>query len=317
MDEVLHTTFLLFCFGRIQGMPFLRQNAPSVTTEGTNPTIKCLVENGKVDGFVLSWYQQLSKQGPTFLLSQRANKKPIYGAGISERFLPTIEENTNSFTLTIGNVDKQDSGIYYCAIWYANQYIFGAGADVIILGKRHNMVHQFTDKGHTKRIKKPSVQLLGPSCVEIAQKSSVTFICLASDFYPKHIRINWHINHVQTSSGTQFPFTENEDGTFNVPGVLTLPANTWAGMVVVTCEVEHEALAIPLNKSIKHEAKQKKGQLAEILRGAFFYYLAIISVSIIYGFGVSFALYKKKIEIKRLDAISDNLKQPTYNEDTE
>lgn len=52
---------------------------------------------------VLSWYQQLMGNGPTFLLSQREGAPPTYGLGVNPRFLAEIDPAQNAAHLTMGN----------------------------------------------------------------------------------------------------------------------------------------------------------------------------------------------------------------------
>uniref|UniRef100_A0A8C3SSQ9 Immunoglobulin V-set domain-containing protein n=1 Tax=Chelydra serpentina TaxID=8475 RepID=A0A8C3SSQ9_CHESE len=61
--------------------------------------------------------------------------KPTYGDGVSERFIANLERDTNTFSLTIGNVGPADAGTYFCAVWYANQYLFGEGTRLVLGGE--------------------------------------------------------------------------------------------------------------------------------------------------------------------------------------
>nr|XP_025036214.1 immunoglobulin kappa light chain-like [Pelodiscus sinensis] len=187
---------------------------------------------------VLSWYHQAPGQGPTFLLSHRAGEsKPTYGTGVSERFIADLERDTNTFSLTIGNVNPADAGTYYCAVWYANQYLFGEGTR-LILG------------GDTRKKRAPEVALLGP--VRVAHPA---FLCLAWGFSPEPIRVHWQVDGQDPGSGEASLPVKSQDGTSTV-SLLSLPAQTWLAGAQVTCRVEHETQVQQSSSEIKGAGRQ-------------------------------------------------------------
>ncbi|KAG8553227.1 hypothetical protein GDO81_003327 [Engystomops pustulosus] len=92
------------------------------------------MRGSKVSYHVLSWYRQKPENQIEFLMSHKIKSRPIYGEGITERFIPEIDEFSNTFTMTIGNAEKNDEGLYYCAVWFSNHYIFGEGTEVKVHG---------------------------------------------------------------------------------------------------------------------------------------------------------------------------------------
>ncbi|MGH0180849.1 UNVERIFIED_CONTAM: hypothetical protein FKN15_004766 [Acipenser sinensis] len=173
------------CLGCVCGDCRKRRNDPhpSVTSpEGRNPKIRCLVErNHKVGRLVLSWYKKPPGQGMRFVLSLRYKSKASYGDGFSERFLPEIDEDSNSFNLTVGQIDKPDAGVYFCAVWYSNKYIFGEGTKIVVLDKQPPP-------------QKPSLYIYPPSQKDLREKNLATVLCLASRFSPEPVRVSWTVN---------------------------------------------------------------------------------------------------------------------------
>lgn len=59
--------------------PSLFQPQPSLVSGPGNPHIWCVVRGSPARALVLSRYQQLMGDGPTFLLSQQEGAPPTYG----------------------------------------------------------------------------------------------------------------------------------------------------------------------------------------------------------------------------------------------
>lgn len=104
------------------------------------------MSGSKVSYHVLAWYRQKPGNEIEFLVSHKDKSRPTYGEGITERFIPELEESSNAFTLTIGNAEKNDEGLYYCAVWFSNRYIFGEGTEVKVQGME-KLVLVIVDEG--------------------------------------------------------------------------------------------------------------------------------------------------------------------------
>ncbi|XP_067417958.1 immunoglobulin kappa light chain-like [Emydura macquarii macquarii] len=202
MEPLIRLFLLSLCFGgSLAGQPRLSQLSPSHMVGETVPRLLCRMSGSDIASHVLSWYYQAPGRGPVFLLSHRAGEpRPSYGPGVSERFIAALERDTNSFSLTIGNVHPGDAGTYYCAIWYASQYVFGEGTRLVV-------------GGGARRTSEPRVALLGPAGVE-----HPAFVCVAWGFWPEPVRMRWRVGGQELGSGEVAPPVEGRDGASDLPG---------------------------------------------------------------------------------------------------
>ncbi|XP_077343656.1 immunoglobulin kappa light chain-like [Lithobates pipiens] len=295
--------------------PSLEQPLPSISSTGKSPTLKCIMKVSKVSNHVLSWYRQTEGNGIQFLVSHRDKNRPAYGEGIAERFIPELEESTNTFTLTIGIAEKSDEGLYYCAVWYSNQYIFGQGTDVKVQ--------------ETQDIRRPSIVLFQPSSLEIQYKHTATFLCHAKDYFPKPLRIKWLLNNkTQSLESVLFPAVQNIDCSYDQTSSATIPVKLWRKGAQMTCVVEHESgVQITSRSSSEQEttfslkeckpanvslevvtrtpewmtnvtqelASKQAADFPEILSTAFIAYSVLLACSVIYGVVLSCCLIQRKL----------------------
>ncbi|XP_037743522.1 Ig heavy chain Mem5 isoform X2 [Chelonia mydas] len=276
----------------------LTQPSPSHVVDEKIPRLGCRMSGSDITTHVLSWYHQPPGQGPVFLLSHRAGgNKPVYGAGVSERFIAHLERSTNTFSLTIGNVKPADAGTYYCAVWFANRYLFGEGTRLVLGG----------DPGKKRP---PEVALLGP-----ARAAGPAFLCLAWGFSPESVRLRWQVDGREPGPGEASPPAGGRDGA-GAAGLLSLPPRAWLDGAQVTCRVEHETRAQQSSAKLKgagrqgclvsprdpvsppdplgngtagSAAPQSTGapSLGRILVTAWWCYLGSLAASCLYGLGVS------------------------------
>ncbi|XP_075429711.1 immunoglobulin lambda-1 light chain-like [Ascaphus truei] len=265
------------------------------------------MKGSKVTSHVLSWYRQMQGKEMQFLLSHREKNHPAYGDGISQRFIPEIEESTNTFLLTIGNTDKRDEGVYYCAVWFSSQYIFGEGTEI--------KVQDIQDA------RRPRLTLLGPSSNEVQLQHSATFLCHAASYFPKALRVKWLINRETSIYGSvTFLTIHNADNTFHQTAGITIPASLWKQGAEVTCLLEHETGVqnISTKAIIQNTSGHKKTECKPvttmdeklvaaanetakvimygrtILSTAFYAYGAALGASCLYGILLSFCYIRRK-----------------------
>ncbi|XP_077918655.1 tyrosine-protein phosphatase non-receptor type substrate 1-like isoform X3 [Halichoerus grypus] len=197
--------------------PSLFQPQSSVVSGQGNPQIWCVVQGSPASAHVLSWYQQLRGSGPTFLLSQREGMPPTYGLGVNPRFLVEMDPAKNAALLTVGNASPADEGIYYCAMWFSGQYVFGEGTRLLYQAKMQSPAFQ-----------PPELSLFVP---DSGPPSHV--LCVALGHNPDPLRVSWVLKG-------QYQEEEDSTGGAGEPVVswLQLPQEV-AGMSV-TCRGLHQ-----------------------------------------------------------------------------
>ncbi|XP_044515300.1 immunoglobulin alpha-2 heavy chain-like [Gracilinanus agilis] len=202
--------------------PSLFQPQISVFNGQGNPQILCQVLGTPAGAHVLSWYQQLPGKGPTFLLSQREGAAPSYGPGVTPRFLAELDPEKNSACLTVGNASPADTGIYYCALWNAGQYIFGEGTQFLYQAEKLPSVPHF-----------PQLTLLtsGPAS---------PVLCVAQGHHSVSLRLYWTLEGQLRKGGAVESPIEDMDNA--VVSILHLPSRALGG--TVTCQAHHEGQSL-------------------------------------------------------------------------
>ncbi|KAG9468064.1 hypothetical protein GDO78_013813 [Eleutherodactylus coqui] len=109
LNSFLIFSFLLTC---VRSNDLSQSDTEKTAREGDTITINCSYESTK---YVLIWYVQKPGGSILFLLHDQSKKEDLdeeYKERISASHFP---ENRN-FPLTIRNVQRSDTGMYYCAL---------------------------------------------------------------------------------------------------------------------------------------------------------------------------------------------------------
>ncbi|NXU54777.1 TCB1 protein, partial [Turnix velox] len=82
--------------------------------------------------------------------------------------------------------------------------------------------------GKNDEITPPSVAIFSPSKQEIQQKSKATLICLASGFYPDHLKLFWKVNGAKRTEGVGTDeFSTQNGSTYSLTSRLRISAQEW------------------------------------------------------------------------------------------
>ncbi|XP_007477571.2 immunoglobulin gamma-1 heavy chain-like [Monodelphis domestica] len=206
--------------------PSLFQPQISVFSGQGNPQILCQVLGTPAGAHVLSWYQQLPGKGPTFLLSQREGASPSYGPGVAPRFLAELDPEENSARLTVGNARPADTGIYYCALWNAGQYIFGEGTQFLY------------------RAEKLPPAPLFPQLSVLTSGPGSPVLCVAQGHHAGSPRLSWTLGGQLRKGGAVESLLEDMDNA--VVSILHLPSRALGGTVTCQARPEGPSLAAML-----------------------------------------------------------------------
>ncbi|XP_040294854.1 M1-specific T cell receptor beta chain-like isoform X5 [Bufo bufo] len=135
--------------------------------------------------FAMFWYQQKPHQGLKLMVHSTGA-----GDGKMEDEFDAWSLNrteTTKAALTLLHPKAQDSAVYFCAAsrdsGNERQY-FGSGTILTIL-----------EEGQEP--KKPNVSIYRPNKQELKDHNFISLVCVASDFFPEHVKIQWFVNSVK------------------------------------------------------------------------------------------------------------------------
>uniref|UniRef100_A0A663M4U9 Ig-like domain-containing protein n=1 Tax=Athene cunicularia TaxID=194338 RepID=A0A663M4U9_ATHCN len=163
------------------------------------------------------WYQQHPRNGLKLVASISTWMKNSYEEGYSEVKFEISRDNNGHSVMTIKNVTSKDAAIYFCLQNSVNseRLYFGSGTKLTVLGKND-------------KITPPTVAIFSPSKQEIQQKSKATLVCLASGFYPDHMKLFWKVNGAERTEGVGTDeFSTQNEGTYSLTSRLRISAQEW------------------------------------------------------------------------------------------
>ncbi|XP_067878574.1 Ig heavy chain Mem5-like [Heterodontus francisci] len=208
---------------------FLSQSPPIQTVlVGSRVQLNCYTTR-LVASYVF-WYRQQHRRDMQLLYTVGKNY-PADG-----RFSGEVDDNSGNYALVISNVQRNDSGMYYCASRnYQNMArIFGNGSTLVVTEGR------------------PAVFLLIPPPAEISSMERVPLMCLVRGLSPHSLPILWNVSGVisegQTDSGAI-----DEDGTYSVRSHISVSAETWSSGVVCICTVQINSTENHISESVSSQ----------------------------------------------------------------
>uniref|UniRef100_UPI00398F2071 immunoglobulin lambda-1 light chain-like n=1 Tax=Pristiophorus japonicus TaxID=55135 RepID=UPI00398F2071 len=219
---------LAFCVAGISGDIIMTQSPPVLSvSEGQTATITCTA-SASVSSSYVHWYQQKAGQKPTLLIYYATTRF----TGTSDRFTGSYQSNT--FTLSISNVQSEDVAVYYC----------GQGCPSDVSACLSHVTEQEFHQQHrtlpqcpahfphplTTFLQKtpPTLTLLPPSPEEVTTKGTATLVCLADHFYPDAVEVEWKKDGATISAGVQTSdYLRASDNTYSVSSLLTLSGSDW------------------------------------------------------------------------------------------
>ncbi|XP_072436341.1 immunoglobulin superfamily member 2-like [Chiloscyllium punctatum] len=112
--------------------PVLLQS-PSLecVTEGHSAQLQCTMRNASVTHTDVHWDRERPGNNTEWVLTHDVRNITQWSPGFTERFQSTRDPSSNSFILTITNVQPNDAGVYYCKVW---EDISGNGTRLTVMG---------------------------------------------------------------------------------------------------------------------------------------------------------------------------------------
>ncbi|XP_043551185.1 immunoglobulin superfamily member 2-like [Chiloscyllium plagiosum] len=138
----------------ITGPVLLQSPSLERVTEGHTARLQCTMRNSAVTHTNVHWYRLSPKQIMERVLTHPGNGSIQWTPGFMQRFQPSRDSSSNSFTLTITNVQPSDTGVYYCSVL---ENIYGTGSQLNITDVNVPVLHQSPSlervtEAHTARL---------------------------------------------------------------------------------------------------------------------------------------------------------------------
>uniref|UniRef100_A0A8C4WPT7 Ig-like domain-containing protein n=1 Tax=Gopherus evgoodei TaxID=1825980 RepID=A0A8C4WPT7_9SAUR len=190
------------------------------------------------------WYKEL----------QNGNLHGIYqsykfAAPPHEKYSSKANIQANMFTLIISNVQRNDSGVYYCGLVVYIHPNFGTGTRLIV-----------TDASE------PRLSILVPSTLEDAELPPVIpLLCLLSDFTPPWSEVLWDTGE-EASEGLMDAGAIDGEGVFSVWSLMTIPSEMWKQEMTCTCTAKESSMGRSINATVSKETETSLSYLELFFR---------------------------------------------------
>ncbi|TFK06620.1 rho GDP-dissociation inhibitor 1 [Platysternon megacephalum] len=198
-------------------------------TPGETAQLDC--HSSKVEGRIM-WYKE-QQGGSLQWIYQSFESAPSDG-----KYSSNVNTAANSFSLIISNLQRDDSGVYYCGLsaFLYLQPNFGNGTRLIV-----------TDASE------PSLSILVPFAPEDAELPPVIpLLCLLSDFTPPWSAVLWDTGE-QVSEGQMDAGAIDGNGVFSVWSLTTIPSETWNQETNCTCTAKESSPGRSINATVSKE----------------------------------------------------------------
>ncbi|KAM7376298.1 hypothetical protein PAMP_006040 [Pampus punctatissimus] len=240
------------------------------------------------------WYKQNKKQ--LQLLGYMLADSGTPETGVDVKIEGSADKDQNC-TLTIERLSLNSSAVYFCAARNqcdtgAEAY-FGKGTKLTVLESNY-------------KITAPTVTVLPPSQNECQNPNNnqkkKTLVCVATNFYPDHVSVDWKINEKNVTKGVATDNAalrkEKDSGMYNITSRLKVslrewynPSNTFECIVRFYNGKEYENVSASITgEEGMFEPSAEK--YLKITQSAKLSYSVFIAKSCIYGAFVVFLVWK-------------------------
>uniref|UniRef100_A0A668S682 Ig-like domain-containing protein n=1 Tax=Oreochromis aureus TaxID=47969 RepID=A0A668S682_OREAU len=176
---------------------------------------------------VILWYQKPRGDSALKLIGYILYGNPTIEDGFQESFKISGDGSVKS-QLEVEKLKAEDSGIYYCAASTHSELVnayFGGGTKLTVLASGRDVTAP------------KEVKILGPSEHECRnskdKKRKKTLVCVASGFYPDHVKVYWHMNEknvtngVATDEAAREEINEKNEVVYKITSRLRVYAKQW------------------------------------------------------------------------------------------
>ncbi|XP_044846721.1 immunoglobulin kappa light chain-like isoform X2 [Mauremys mutica] len=200
------------------------------------------------------WYLRREGEKPTCI------KRCLDDKNVSKF---TCKHKTRSSTLEISNIQKTDSGIYYCAYLDSSYLLFGTGSALIV-------GDSYTSSSW--------VMLLVPFPHDNQVTGTANLACVIHGVSgPVHV--SWSVSGELQEQGLTRSL-KAKDGSLTLINHISVPMDTWTSGKNFTCEVKFNSSGSSVKKSTRYPATHPSGCVRQTVRYAVAIFLVVLMVSL-------------------------------------
>uniref|UniRef100_A0A8C3M507 Uncharacterized protein n=1 Tax=Geospiza parvula TaxID=87175 RepID=A0A8C3M507_GEOPR len=201
-----------------------KQREVSITRgHKTTESMDCIAEGIPDFQYVyIHWYRHIPAKAPEWILYIGLSAVSYDDNSYRNKY-SSSKKGTNICTFTINDINSNDVGSYYCALFTVIGYynkVFGSGTKLIVSGKSSP-----------------------PKNSEILQKkheNQIMYVCFIEKFYPEVIRVTWTEDEKEVTDnvvkGDTWQSTKEDE--YSIASWLTVPAESEDKKYY--CKYEHE-----------------------------------------------------------------------------
>ncbi|XP_034612644.1 immunoglobulin kappa light chain-like [Trachemys scripta elegans] len=182
----------------------------------------------KLEGSRMFWYLRREGEKPTCI------KRCLDDQNVSKL---ACKHETHSSTLEISNVQKTDSGIYYCAYIDSSYLLFGNGSTLIV-------GDSYTNSSW--------VMLLVPFPHDIQVTETANLACVIHGV-SSPVHVSWSVSGELQEQGLTRSL-KAKDGSLTLINHISVPMDTWTSGKNFTCEVKFNSSGSSVKKSTRYPA---------------------------------------------------------------
>ncbi|XP_038643218.1 immunoglobulin gamma-1 heavy chain-like [Scyliorhinus canicula] len=236
------------------------QQTPAEQTVSVGGIFKVHCHTGWLASAAVYWYKQQHREHLQFVHIVR---KHIPADG---RFSGIVDDASAIYTLVIKEVQRNDSGVYYCAARKSNgmSFIFGNGSKLLTTGPA-------------------AIFLLAPPLADILSMETIPLMCLVNGASSIKLPVRWNLATWETQTWSHSG-TIDSDGVYNIGSQLTVSADTCTNGALCTCSVQTNASEHLISEPFSYQREPPQPHcLPLIYGGSLLLILLLVVLTILAG----------------------------------